>query len=326
MVSILIAARNEESNIRSCLESVQRLSYPAEKLEVLIGNDQSEDLTAERVRTFIQDKPHFKLINIDIPPGKLPGKAQVLAQLIRHSKGDYLLFTDADVILPPHWVEHMLAACSPGIGLVSGISLPYGSQLFEQLQSFEWLHAQAQIGLAADLGIPVTAMGNNMLVSREAYLATGGYEHLPFSVVEDQALFQAIVQQGYGFKNLRSVGVLVTTQPVNSFTDLLQQRKRWMKGALQIHWLLICLLFIQALFIPLLIILSCFFPKLAVAIFAAKVATEGWFLYPILRKLGQKDLMKHWLIYQFYQASVQFALIIYYFLPISIEWKGRKYA
>ena len=44
-VSILIAARNEEKNILSCLTALSRLNYPKDKYEVLVGNDGSEDNT-----------------------------------------------------------------------------------------------------------------------------------------------------------------------------------------------------------------------------------------------------------------------------------------
>lgn len=326
MVSILIAARNEEDCILSCLESIGLLRYPTQDLEVLIGNDQSEDHTAERIRAFIRYQPHFRLVDIRAQTGHQQGKANVLLQLIRQSRGDYLLFTDADVRLPPRWVEGMLAACTPGIGVVAGITLPDGTRLFDRLQTFDWLLAHAQIALATELGMAVTVMGNNMLVSREAYLATGGYEGLPFSVVEDQTLFRAIVQKGYGFKNLHAAQVLATTRPAARWTDLLRQRKRWMRGAMQIHWLLVCLLLVQALFIPLLITLGCFFPTLSMAIFTAKVAADGWMVYRLRRRLGRKDPLLYLIPYQFYHAVVQLALILYYFLPINIEWKGRKYA
>lgn len=326
LVSILIAARNEEACILSCLESIGQQHYPIRDLEVLIGNDQSEDRTAERIRAFIREKPHFRLVEIRAQTGHQQGKANVLLQLIRQSRGEYLLFTDADVRVPPTWIAAMRAACTPGVGLVGAITLPGGTRLFDRLQAFDWLLAHAQLALATELGMAVTAMGNNMLVTREAYLATGGYEHLPFSVVEDQTLFRAVVQKGYGFKNLHTAQVLATTRPAGRWTDLLRQRKRWMRGAMQIHWVLVCLLFGQALFIPLLITLGCFFPTLSMAIFTAKVAADGWMVYRLRRQLGRKDPLLYLIPYQFYHAVVQLALILYYFLPIHIEWKGRKYA
>lgn len=41
----------------------------------------------------------------------------------------------------------------------------------------------------------MTGLGNNMAVSREAYDAVGGYEQIGFSIVEDYALFIAIIRK-----------------------------------------------------------------------------------------------------------------------------------
>jgi cellulose synthase/poly-beta-1,6-N-acetylglucosamine synthase-like glycosyltransferase len=59
--SILIAARNEEDTILRCLQAIERLNYPPDRYEVLIGNDQSEDKTGLIIENFIRDKPQFRL-------------------------------------------------------------------------------------------------------------------------------------------------------------------------------------------------------------------------------------------------------------------------
>jgi len=56
-VSILIAARNEERYILHCLRAIERLDYPKEQLEVLVGDDGSTDKTRALVEDFIRDKP-----------------------------------------------------------------------------------------------------------------------------------------------------------------------------------------------------------------------------------------------------------------------------
>ena len=54
-ITIWIAARNEEDNIINCLESIDKLNYPKEYLQVLIGNDQSEDNTKSIVENYINN-------------------------------------------------------------------------------------------------------------------------------------------------------------------------------------------------------------------------------------------------------------------------------
>ncbi len=97
-------------------------------------------------------------------------------------------------------------------------------------------------------------MGNNMAVSREAYDAIGGYESLPFSVVEDYALFKAIVGRGFGFRNVLNEGALARTRPVDTLGQFLNQRKRWMRGATDLPGWMVVSLYVQYLAGPLLLI------------------------------------------------------------------------
>ena len=46
-VSVIVAARNEEDNIKNCLQSLLELNYPNEKLEIILVNDESTDKTEE---------------------------------------------------------------------------------------------------------------------------------------------------------------------------------------------------------------------------------------------------------------------------------------
>ena len=100
MVSILLAARNEEQLILRNLTAINALNYPKDKLEILIGNDESTDNTAQLVTDFIQDKPHFQLFHIDKTVGKGRGKANVLGQLAHKASGEFYFVTDVDVKLP----------------------------------------------------------------------------------------------------------------------------------------------------------------------------------------------------------------------------------
>ena len=326
LVSILVAARNEENNILECLKAIDQLSYPVHRLEILVGNDQSDDSTAELVQEFIHGKPHFRLYNITQPLSHQRGKANVLAQLASGAKGDYLFFTDADTRVPSGWIEAMLAECPPSTGIVTGVTLVAGSRLFDRMQALDWLNALGLIKIASDWQIPLTAMGNNMLVSRPAYLATGGYESLPFSLAEDWQLFQAIVANGFGFRNLLQTNVVAFTKPTTTLTDWLHQRKRWMQGAMQLPWYIIGALWSQALLAPAIVALAFFFPTLALVIFAVKVIIHTTFTAKLLYRLKQPTLLRYLPVYQLYAPLASLALIVFYLLPVKVAWKGRKFS
>ena len=61
-VSLLLAARNEEKLILRSLKSIEKLDYPKDKLDVLIGDDQSSDNTKKIIEDFIKDKNNEKVL------------------------------------------------------------------------------------------------------------------------------------------------------------------------------------------------------------------------------------------------------------------------
>ncbi|GAB3901467.1 hypothetical protein GCM10028803_26210 [Larkinella knui] len=324
--SILIAARNEEDTILSCLQSIERLQYPPDRYEVLIGNDQSEDKTGSLVGDFIKDKPHFRLFTIIGRVGQQAGKANVLAQLAQHARGRILLFTDADCEVAPGWIDGMIKPFEqPGIGILTGCTQIMGQNWFQRLQAVDWFYGQFLIKQFADLTIPVTAMGNNMAVRRTAYDAVGGYENLPFSVVEDYQLFREVVQRGFLFGHLFNRDVLATTRPLPNWKSWLQQRKRWMVGALQLPVYFILLFLLQLVYYPFLIALAFGSPALAATIWIIKFVTQTVQLLWILNRFRRWDLLTSLAGYEFYLHIGYLITLIYYLLPTKVVWKGRTY-
>lgn len=161
-ISIIVAARNEASNINRCLQSLSTLDYPKDKFEVLVGDDASEDGTPWLIELFARKHRHFYLFQISEQIGKAKGKANVLAQLIGYSKGELLLFTDADIAVNPLWAKEMVESAQ-GHAIVTGYTIVERKGLFARLQSADWSLAQGLAEPISNLGVPVTAMGNNML-------------------------------------------------------------------------------------------------------------------------------------------------------------------
>ncbi|WP_055562446.1 glycosyltransferase [Hymenobacter sp. AT01-02] len=213
-VSILIAARNEATAIARCLRAIRALQYPPELVEVLLGDDGSTDNTAAVAQAAMAGYGgSFRVVPITVVLGGAQGKANVLAHLARAATTAYFFITDADIAVPATWLQGLLAHAQPGVGIVTGLTLVRGPRLFHRLQGLDWLLALGLVQIVTDLGRPVTAMGNNMLVTRAAYQATGGYEALPFSVTEDFELFKAVLLRGYSSRNLFRPEILAESEP-----------------------------------------------------------------------------------------------------------------
>jgi cellulose synthase/poly-beta-1,6-N-acetylglucosamine synthase-like glycosyltransferase len=323
-VSILVAARNEEATITRCLQSLAALDYPASQLEILIADDASTDGTAAVVRRFIAGKPQFRLLPIGHRLGTARGKGNALAHLCRAATADYFLLTDADMALAPSWVRAMLAAAPAGVGVVTGITTA-GGGLFGRMQGLDWLFGLSLIRLLTDCGLPVTAVGNNMLVTRAAYESIGGYEALAFSVTEDVQLFAQVVAQGWHYRNLIDPRVLGVSVPQPTVRQLLHQRKRWMKGAGRLPWQLGALFgsygaFYTVLGWPGLLPLSTM-----AAVWAAKVLCQSLFLGITLRQAGHRERLPVLLLYEGYLLVMSLAILAYTVWPGAIQWKERRY-
>jgi cellulose synthase/poly-beta-1,6-N-acetylglucosamine synthase-like glycosyltransferase len=106
-LSILVPAHNEQRMIRAKLQNLLSQDYPADKLEILVGDDGSTDATASIVR----DSQH-RGVRLFIAETRR-GKSAVQNQLVARARGEILVFTDADCLLPQNAlrtiVEHFAA-------------------------------------------------------------------------------------------------------------------------------------------------------------------------------------------------------------------------
>ncbi|WP_167852001.1 glycosyltransferase [Hymenobacter elongatus] len=326
-VSILIAARNEEAALGRCLAAIRQLRYPAHLLEVLVGDDASTDQTRRVAEQAMQGYAgQFQCLSIVDNLGTARGKANVLAHLARQATTDFFFITDADITVPGGWIEALLPYARPEVGTVTGLTVVHGPRLFDRLQGLDWLLSLGLVQVVSDGGRPVTAMGNNMLVTRAAYEATGGYERLPFSVTEDFELFKAVLAQGFTFRNVFRPEVLAYSLPTSTPLRLLHQRRRWMRGVEALPgWLQGGLIFYAA-FYPLLLLLAWLAgPLVALSVLAAKVLLQGVLAYGCYRRAGLRMPWHLLPAFEVYTVALTIGLTVFRLLPLSFEWKGRSY-
>ena len=99
-ISVCIPARNEERDIKNCVKSVLNQDYP--NFEVIVVDDNSSDNTAKIVRSMTEEYPNLIFIaGAQLAPGWI-GKSYALHQAYQKSRGQYLLFTDADLMYRSH--------------------------------------------------------------------------------------------------------------------------------------------------------------------------------------------------------------------------------
>jgi 1,2-diacylglycerol 3-beta-glucosyltransferase len=323
--TIIVAARNEENNIVQCMESLSRIDYPVEKLEILIVNDQSTDKTELLIKHFIEGNSKFKLINAKPGSGHLIGKANALSQAIDLSDGEIILFTDADCEVPPSWVRNTINYFTENVAIVGGFTVLKAERIFEGLQSLDWIFLYSVASAAATLGFPLTAVGNNLAIRKTAYHTVGGYPGIPFSVTEDYMLTRKILEK----TNLKMVFPLekkttITSRACENFNHLYQQRKRWGIGALDMVTLgffifgipygLNILLLISLIFTPVKIFFSIFLIKLIIEIIFTSYA---------LKKIEYLRYIKYFIFFEIYYLIYVLVLPWIAVLSRKVQWKDR---
>jgi chlorobactene glucosyltransferase len=200
LISVCIPARNEERNIRQCVESVLAQDYP--NLEVIVLDDRSTDATP----TLLTDiaSHDFRLLPIsgsDLPAG-WAGKPYALYQASAVARGDWLCFLDADTFLTPEALSTCYAKA-----LETQADM-FTIMTFQVLGSFWEKTVMPLIMTALSVGFsprkvndPATkdaiANGQFIMIKRSVYDAIGGHEKVKDKIVEDKAISEAVKWNGY---------------------------------------------------------------------------------------------------------------------------------
>jgi glycosyltransferase involved in cell wall biosynthesis len=215
-LSVVIPALNEARAIEASLGSILSQDYP--NLEILVLNDRSTDQTGEILERMQRKHARLKVIHIEVLPEGWLGKNHALYVGAQHTRGEWLLFTDADVQFEPHALSaalayamnhkldhltalpHLFAKSSPLKAFVSAFML---------LFSFGILRASAP-ATEAHVGL-----GAFNLLRRSTYDGVGG--HKPIALRPDDDMMLGKLVKTAGFK-----------QEVVFATDLL--RVEWYTG------------------------------------------------------------------------------------------------
>lgn len=201
-VAVLIPARNEEATIERCVRSLLAQDYPAFRVWVL--DDHSTDATRSILdRLAGEDNRLRVLVGMPLPAGWLgkPWACHQLAQAVPEEV-PLLLFVDADTWHHPHMLTHAVARMEmDGVDLLSTIPQQITVGLAEMLSVplIPWsLLTHFPLALAQRFNWPLfaAAIGQMILVRREAYQAVGGHAAVRREVAEDMALARLMARSG----------------------------------------------------------------------------------------------------------------------------------
>ncbi len=184
-VSVLVPVKNEEKVVGRLLDSLVRLDYPKENLEVVVVEDESRDRTLEICKGYAEKYPWIKVFHRDASLGK----GDALNFAFHRSSGEIVATFDADDVPEEQAVKKALRYFnSPETGAVHGFhrTLNLRESIVSRLAAYEnFLYRLSNDGKYA-LGLFVTFSGSNTFFRRTALEKVGLWD--PKSLVEDAEL------------------------------------------------------------------------------------------------------------------------------------------
>ncbi|MGQ0712734.1 MAG: glycosyltransferase [Gemmatimonadaceae bacterium] len=231
LLSVIVPARNEASNIARCVRSILASTYPA--LEVIVIDDHSVDATGALARAAGAGDTRLRIASPpDLPPDWL-GKQWACAQGASLARGALLCFTDADTEHAPELhARSVRALVERKADLLSVAGTQELGTFWERLvqpQVFALLFARyggTEVVSHAKRPEDVIANGQYLLFRRGAYEALGGHASVRDKVAEDLGLAIRAKREGLRVHLVLGPGHLVTRM-YESFGTLV---RGWMKN------------------------------------------------------------------------------------------------
>ncbi|HET9698583.1 MAG TPA: glycosyltransferase family 2 protein [Terriglobales bacterium] len=207
-ISIIVPARDEEENIESALHSLTNLEWP--NYEVIAVNDRSTDRTPEIMQHVARehDADHrLKIITItNLPHGWL-GKPHAMQTAAQQATGDWLLFTDADIVFRGDVLRRAMAyiADSKADHLVifpTHIDWSVSKKIMLAGFNMLFLFGHRPWKTADPKSRDHMGVGAFNLVKRSVYNAIGASEKLKLEIIEDMRLGKLVKDAGYAQRNV----------------------------------------------------------------------------------------------------------------------------
>jgi cellulose synthase/poly-beta-1,6-N-acetylglucosamine synthase-like glycosyltransferase len=242
-LSVVVPFKNEARNLDSLCDSLAVQEYGGDWEVVLVNDGSTDDFAAAVGRFRDRFGSGFTIVDSPFDPAKsLTSKQQALDAGMESARGEWVVFTDADMTFAKDWLSAFAAAMAGGgPDLVFGhTALSPDGGLSGLLQRFqlEFLFATAYSFHAA--GLDGSCMGNNLLIRKKAYLEIGGQKGIGCSIVEDRDLYKEFKRRGYATAPLEPFTAHAFSSPCDTLPRFYHQMLRWTRGGFASSPLLLC--------------------------------------------------------------------------------------
>lgn len=332
-VAVIIAARNEQSNIGRTLDAIVAQDYPKELLEIIVVDDHSTDQTGPIVQSYANQG--VQLITLNQGDKLNSYKKFAIDQAIHASTAEVILTTDADCRMGAHWIRTIIRYMEQSDYWMISSPVCYDQEksYFERLQTLEFLYL---IGLGAagiGNGNPTTCNGANLAYRKSLFFEMDGFKGIDDLASGDDELLLHKVAEVYasriGFCKAREA--VVYTDAKENVRSFMSQRKRWASKSTKykdkkVVVLGVCVWLFNLSFV--LGVLSLFWGGVSSALLVLislllKATVELIFLLPIVSFMSRRALLWNLpvlsLIHPLYLAYIGLSGNVG-----KYKWKGRE--
>jgi cellulose synthase/poly-beta-1,6-N-acetylglucosamine synthase-like glycosyltransferase len=330
--TVIIPARNEAVNIKACVDSILNQDYPKDAFEIIVIDDFSEDDTAFIVNAISQQYPQVRLLKLADhckEGATLAYKKKAIEIAVAVAKGDWILTTDADCIVPKKWLllyNAYIQANQPCF-VAAPVMFIKTAGILNQFQLLDFLALQGITAAAVGAGKHSMSNGANLGFEKTAFIAVGGYQGVDHIASGDDMFLMHKMKQtlhkpvGYLFHP----NAIVLTAAMDTWKGFIMQRIRWASKARYYDdrsiTMVLTLVYLFNLSFILLALMGSW-SSLIIAL-GFKTFFELFFLDPVAKFFKLQPELKYFIFYQPIHIVYNIAAGLFGQLK-TYSWKGRK--
>jgi glycosyltransferase involved in cell wall biosynthesis len=336
-ISVVIAARNEEENIPSLLDSLYEQDYSKALYEVIVIDDHSTDGTWRLLQ-----EAHYK--DLLLKPLKLSDqlkpeqrvtsfKKKGIETGIAAAQGKLIVTTDADCRFHPQWLSTIAGyyESTQAKFIAAPVVMKSSHTLLSVFQSLDFLTLQGITAASVYKRFHSMCNGANLAYEKEAFEAVNGFEHIDGIPTGDDMLLMHKIYRQYPDRvfYLKSKAAIVVTEPAATWNEFFNQRIRWASKAdhyddKRIFWVLLLVYLLNVCF--LITALAAFWKNIwlffLLLLLAAKILIEFPFVNTVAAFFGRQRLMKYFPFFE--PLHIIYTIVAGWLGKFGgYEWKGR---
>jgi len=329
-LSVVVAFRNEMSDLESLLISLQKQAFPKALYEVILVDDHSDDGSDKLAIHYCETNRNFRYIS---GSGRTPGKKPALRAGILSARHEIIVTTDADAVAGPEWlsaISNIFGEKQPPDMVVGLVAAKTGNTLIERFAETEFLSLIASGAGAVASGHPIYCNGANLAFRKSLFLSDNDPLNESTISGDDTFMLHAAKRSGKRIVLLKSVNSVITVKGPVTLSEFFNQRIRWISKSRHytdrdiILSALIVLLLNLAIPASLFLLVSGGNKWLFPVLLSVKSATDYTLLSSIMNYLKKELRLTAYVLFSLiYPFSTAFILLAAMFSGYS--WKGRYY-